>query len=465
MRWVLPGLNRYRMSKRLLFKVGTRLRLWKIIMQRRQKNLVAFTVLFTMGSSWSLAQDHKTEDTPASASSIRQLIEQLGDTSYEVRARASRRICNLGNEAYELLKEAAEKGQAEISLRAKHLLKTLDALMFSGVEVSLAVSSSSVRWHEPMDLTLTLVNRTNLPARVPFELVPPFVAKTKEGRQVGHMLDAAEYLRVSAPDGSEVNIIIDDISEHPDVAHVVEQRVEGGTVTTLAPGEEVRITLHGFNRGWARYPLYEKGGYRIIFDYTPQWTDATLLAEKVGRVVSNEVQVHIAQAAPPSVSRHQIMGTISVSEENGFVVARAHCASDKPIYVNKNFGPRLPFAQIRWEYSTHDRLMDIPASPASMEFDPYLVEKVGVGESVELARISVRQLRDWLTGQQASLDEPGATIRFTYANWCNRAWQIREQFRRTKDQAKSTVSDAVWPRRILSARHASQAISLTETKQ
>ncbi len=435
-------------------------------MQRRQKNLVAFTILLAMGSSWSKAQDNKTEDdAPTNASAIRQLIEQLGNTSYEVRAQASRRICNLGNEAYELLKEAAEKGQAEISLRAKHLLTTLDALMFSGVEVSLAISSSSVRWHEPMDLTLTFVNLTHLPARVPFELVPPLVAKTKEGRQVGNMLDAAEYLRIIAPDGSEVNIIIDDISEYPDVSHVVEQRVEGGTVNTLAPGDQVRITLRGFNRGWARYPLYEKGAYRIIFDYTPQWTDAALLADKVGRVVSNEVQINISQAAPPTVSRHQIMGTISVSLENEFVIARAHCASDKPIYINKNFGPRLPFAQVRWEYSTHDRVINIPVSPDPISFTPNRIEKIGVGESLELARISVHQLRDWLNGYQASLDEPGATIRCTYANWCNRAWQIREQIRRTKDGAKSTFSDVELPRRILSARHASQAISLTETKQ
>ncbi len=432
------------------------------MMPRRQLIFTTGSILIGLTASLSLAQDKKTEDVPAPESAIRQLIDQLGDASFEVRVEATRRICKMGLVASEHLKQAVATGQAEVSLRAKHLLETLDALMFSGVEVTLAVSDSTVRWHESVDITMTFTNRATVPARVPFELGAQSFAKSLEGRQVGDMLDAAEYLRITAPDGSEVNIILDDISEHPDVTNVVEHRVQGGAVSTLAPGEKVALTLRGFNREWARYPLYEKGTYRIVFDYTPQWSDDSLLAEKVGRVVSNEVQVNISEAAPSSVSRHQIMGAFTVSLENEQVVARAHCKSDKPIFINQNFGTRLPLSQARWEFSTTTKAIEIPVSPTFDTFDPNLVKKVGVGESIVIAKISRQSLQDWLVQRNASLDEPGAKVCFTYANWCNRSWQLREQVRSNKDGAKPPIANVALPRRILSARHASKSIALTE---
>ncbi len=430
-------------------------------MRRKQIQFTAGIILLAMTPAWTIAQENKQDDTPAAESAMRQLIDQLGDASFEVRAEATRRICKMGLVASEYLKQAAATGQAEISLRAKHLLKTLDALMFSGVEVSLAVSASTVRWHEPVDIKMTFTNHSPVPARVPFELGSKSLAKSLEGRQVGDMLDAAEYLHITAPDGSDVNIMLDDISEHPDVTNIVEHRVQGGTVSTLAPGEKAELTLRGFNRGWARYPLYEKGAYRISFDYTPQWSDDSLLSEKVGRVVSNDVQINISEAAPLSVSRHQIMGAFSIALENDQFIARAHCRSDKPIFINKNFGLRLPLSQARWEFSTQTKIIEIPVTPAREIFDPNLIEKIDVDESIVVAKISRQALQDWLTQRNASLDEPDAKICFTYANWCNRTWQLREQIRSSKKGTKPQIADVALPRRILSARHASKPLALT----
>ena len=53
---------------------------------------------------------------------IRQLVQQLGDTDYNVRQRAQDDLAKLGFAAFDLLSEAAESEDLEIATRAKYLL-------------------------------------------------------------------------------------------------------------------------------------------------------------------------------------------------------------------------------------------------------------------------------------------------------------------------------------------------------
>ena len=66
-----------------------------------------------------------------------------------------------------MLAAAAGGDDAEAALRARQVLDVLDRLWFAGAEVSLAVSKTRTAWNEPVDLHITVSNRSKYPTRVP----------------------------------------------------------------------------------------------------------------------------------------------------------------------------------------------------------------------------------------------------------------------------------------------------------
>ncbi|HEY3245889.1 MAG TPA: hypothetical protein VGM03_21315, partial [Phycisphaerae bacterium] len=161
---------------------------------------------------------------PADESEIERLIAQLSDASYEKRTEATRRLCAVGPAAIPALRRAAAGDEYETALRARNLLRTFEQVYFSGVEIRLAVSKEQIDWDEPVDLVLTLVNRSSAPARIPFEKPgrreesgdDPAVARGV--REVAELLDIGDFLSVTAPDGEEVELRVDDISSNPFIA-------------------------------------------------------------------------------------------------------------------------------------------------------------------------------------------------------------------------------------------------------
>jgi len=402
------------------------------------------------------------------------LVRALGDPAHEARMFATRRLCAIGMEAHELLQSAADSTDVEAALRAKQLLAVFDRLWFSGADVSLSFSKPIIDWLEPVDLNITMTNRLTYPARVPFDLHPtPLIPSLPRGeagaseaddaRQVADMLDLAEWLKVRAPDGRELDLRVDDIGGDPAVFAVVQSRLAGGPGSGLAAGERITVTARAFNRGWARFPLLDRGEYTVMLDYMPDWTDEVLAAARVGRVSSTPATVTIRDGAPPSISRTGIQTDLIVERDGTFLIARLVNRTDQPVLVNMNFGGAAPFADGRWVYELDQSRRDLPILPkpgASWhDFKPELLVEVGPGQSAELARISFNDLRKKLVNAGADLSGDRWSMHFTYANLCDRQWQTRQGSALLGNENAPPFFQKPLPRRTLSARQGSNRLT------
>src|SRR5262245_40037748 len=87
------------------------------------------------------ANDAAPQKPPTSApaqvdqADIERLISALSDPSYEERTEATRRLCAAGQAAVPALKRAAKGDEYETALRAKNLLRVLDQLFFTGIDI------------------------------------------------------------------------------------------------------------------------------------------------------------------------------------------------------------------------------------------------------------------------------------------------------------------------------------------
>jgi hypothetical protein len=357
-------------------------------------------------------------------------IRDLGHPSYETRSRATRLLCAAGMAAYEPLQAAAAGDDVETALRAKDILSTLDRLMFSGVDVSFGFSEAKASWDTPVELRLTMSNRSRHPARVPFVLDPALRDGMPEvARQVADMLDLAEWLTVRGPDGDDVQLRVDDIAADPAIEQVVAERVDGGPASTIAPGGQAVVVLKNFNRGWARYPLLDAGTYTLVFDYVPAWEDAALAKEQAGRVRAEPVSIEVYRAAPPAVSRHGEEVSVRLVRSGDALVAELTNRFDQPLLLNKNFGPVPPFAQGRWICEIGSDLIAVPASggPARSwaDFDKSLLVEVAPGASEELDRRLLPTLRQRIA--DSSRRRPAACqVHFSYSSLCDGRWQMRQ---------------------------------------
>ena len=423
------------------------------------------------GAAWAESHDSypRAEVTDAQ---IEELIGKLGHPSYETRARATRCLCMIGQRAAPALQRAADSEEFETALRARNLLEVIDSVYFGGCRIHLAADKTRIAWDEPTDLMVTIRNRSAYRARLPLDTCAQRRREfSEQARQVGDMVDLADYLRVTAPDGRQVELRADDLQDDPQVADAVEWRAAGGPVGELPAGGEMVYRLRRFNRGWVRYPLLQRGVYKIVFDYDPQWNDEEFRRAGVGRVTSNVLEVEVTKAAPPIVSTSGGSGrpaVITVERDGARFVARLTNADDLPIWVNLNLGAdQPPFAQLVWTIvaggSREEVRFDLLCPQPSLEaFTRQRFRELAPGESVELGRAPLARLMQ-TPGVQALPADADIELQAVLANQAGVAWQQSASggWPLGNPRAPEALRTAL-PRRMITGRFTSNPVKLTK---
>ncbi len=368
---------------------------------------------------------------PATDQEIASLIRSLGDPAFAARTAATRRLTAIGGPALDRLRTAADDADVEMALRARAILSALDGRMLMGVDVHLAFSAAKVEWDQPVELVVTMTNRSPHPARVPFE-----IDETRrrgmpaDARQVGDLLDLADHLLVRTDAGRRLELTVDDIRADADVEAAVNDRLDGGPTTLIEPGETATLRVAAFNRGWARYRLLDARTYSVRFEYVPEWADDELAAQRIGRVVSNEAELVLTRGAPETVSRRGSEAAIALHRSGGVLIARLTNRADLPTWVNLNFGGSLPFASGAWVYELDDSRHKVPfvsGENASWDgFEATRLVQLAPGATTELATIDLDELRRRLKAAGADLDSPRGSVHFAYTNLCDRQWQAKQ---------------------------------------
>lgn len=424
---------------------------------------LAFIVMLVVGLPLQLGAYGDDGAATAEARSVEQWIEELGHASFAVRTEATRRLCEIGATATALLKQAASSTSAEVSLRVGKILGAFDRQLFAGVSVELALSATSAAWRDPVDLKITFRNHSAFPSRLPVDTDSAARdSLSADARQVGDMLDIADWLTVRDERGRYVELRVDDILSDTAIASAVDRRLKGEPMSSLAAGEEVTILVKSFNRGWARYPLLDEGRYTVQFDYMPEWEDEWLRDRNVGRVTSNSVNFTVAHAAPPTVNRGRIEASLAMHIEAGRVVATVTNNTDQEAVINRHLGPVVPFAQVQWIH-TCDGVQHIVVARAEpsetwMDFDGDLLTPVAPGESIAVATITTKQLREALAEKGADLSCNGARLHVTYKSLGNRQWQVRHGTAELGNEHAPKGLQSLLPRRLLATRLASTPI-------
>lgn len=403
-------------------------------------------------------------DVSAGAEEIGSLIRDLGDPSYNVRTDATRRLCAIGMPAAERLREAAEGDDAERALRARAVLTALERVFFAGTDMTLSFTKGKIAWDEPVDLRLTMHNKSPYPARIPFELDPERrTDSTEDAAQVGAMLDVADWLKVLGPDGGAVDLRVDDIMADKAVSGAVDQRAREIVVSVLAPGESRTLTIPAFNRGWSRYPLLDAGTYSTDFEYTPAWEDEVLAEQRAGRVTSNRASLEVMAGAPPAVARGRREVLLTLEQHGPVLVATLINTADQPMIVNMNLGGAAPYADAQWVYERNQTRYEIPVRDDKVtgwrQFDAAKLIEVGPGQSTELASIRVDLIRESFSTAGADVGKDDWTVHVNYSNLCDRQWQRRQGEALLAEDGLPEILRTQLPRRLLSARHGSNRLT------
>ncbi len=403
-----------------------------------------------------LAQADEPPQQPASApaqvdpAEVERLIGDLSDPSFEKRTEATRRLCAAGQAAVPALKRVAKGDDYESAIRARNLLRVLDQLFFTGLAIELAVSKDEIAWNQPVDLTVTLTNRSAYPSHVPFEAsLQRRKALQPAVRAVADLIDLADFLTVSAPDGEEIELRVDDINANPFVAAIVQARTEGGPTATLEPGEKLVYRVAGFNRAWARYPLLERGAYRIRFAYEPEWDDPQLRDAQVGLVTTEPVAINVREPAPEIVREGRGVPRLSLTREADAIVATLTNTSDLALSVNTNFGSdEPPLANVVWAVLTGEDVIKLPGNvtPRAAEaFSRARLVELEPGQAMELDRVPLERLR---SAQNVVGLEAGAefTVRCVYVNRTDCTWQAVQNNLIGSDRAPEGLREPLPPR-------------------
>ncbi len=389
--------------------------------------------------------DEPALSAPAAPGEVARLIGELSDPSYDRRMFATRRLVAIGREALAPLSEAARGSDLETALRAQRIVRILESILFAGCELTIEFSKPRIRWDEPVDLRVTIENKSRFTATVPFEFeANESGERPSDAMQVALMLDVGEWLLFLRPDGTPPQMRVDDIAADPDVLDVVQERLGTGPTSELAAGRKVTIVAPSFNRGWARFPLLEAGEYTAVFEYSPQWSDEALAGSQVGRLRSNTARLSVVEAAPTAVSRSETFAEVVLiregsprqaegktpQPEGGTLVARLTNRHDLPLVINRNFGPAPPFAQGQWVYDHGEKSIELAlGKPVGLGWEDFRSEElieVASGQSIELDRIALSQLRSSLVSRGADVKDGSWMLRFSYVNLCGRGWQARE---------------------------------------
>ena len=356
------------------------------------------------------------------------LVQQLGDRSFPVRAEASRRLCALGAAARPALEPAARSSDPEIALRARALLEVIDQLLFAGCKLELAVSKPRIRWEEPVNLTLAVSNVSTFPATLPFEPSAPATQPAEaDGAQVAALLDLADLIEITGPEGTPVPLYVDPPAGDPAVEAAVRSRADAEVSGRLEPGRSLRVAAPRFNRGWARYPLLRAGVYRITIVYAPDWDDEEFTRAGIGGVRSNTVEVEVTEGAPAAVTGAGAAPALVLVRDGEEVVARIENRQDLPIVLNLNLaGSGPPAAALRWIVYIGDDWQEVApqSGPAERtEFTRDRLIELPPGGGRELGRAGLAALR----AKARLKDGEPLFVRLVYTNLADRAWQRRQK--------------------------------------
>lgn len=395
-----------------------------------------------------------------SPAEIATLIDQLSHASYATRTDATHRLCEIGPQAEAALRTAASGDNAESALRAKQLLAVLERVLFSGVQVSLKLSKSIVRWDEQIDLRVTMTNHSQYAARIPFvRSESQRLALSPDARQVGDMQDVAEWLQVRDALGQAIELHVDNYSPQSKVAEAINSRIHSPPVELIEPGEKVQINIEAINRGWARYRLLDQGTFRFQIDYEPAWSDEFLRSKRVGRMVSNEITADVTSSAPEAVSRRGVEARLTIQRNDNRLVAKITNQLDRQVGINRNLGHSTPFAKAAWVYTLGEKLYRVPAGATdSPEFSSKEVIAVESGKDVELASITVPELLERLHKVGANVSDTGWKVHFSYSNLLNQAWLSRARSRNAGKDSSPSLRDATLPALMLTTRHVSNQL-------
>ncbi len=396
------------------------------------------------------------------------LIRKLGDSAYAVRVAATRELCRVGPAARKELEFAAESEIAETALRARKILKALDRVYFAGVAVSLSFSAERTPWDQPVDLVVTLVNKSDYPARLPFAYSDVGSdGDHPDAVQVGRMLDLADWLIVRDHKGQDVELRVDDFTADDDVRAAVERRLRAAPTSPLLPGEQVELRLGAFNRGWARYALLERGDYTVAFRYEPEWEDSVLTAESVGRVVAGPVTLTVLSSAPETVSRGGQEASVLLERAgDGFTVFVVN-RYDRAQVVNRNLGQAAPFAQGNWIVQRDERTVELPAVDTPRALDRFLEDhlvSVAPGDRIELIRAPWEELRLRFAAAGAEVGALPWKLRFSYDNYTDRRWQDREVLQNDGGAGMPEALRTRLPANLLTGRYFSNEVTISNPK-
>ena len=350
-----------------------------------------------------------------SVAEIRAAVKQLKHPSPAKRRDAIRQLAAWGPITFPELRKAAQGSDLEAALSARTLLTELQAAIMLGGRVHLEVDKTRVAWDEPFTLTLHAHNPTSAPMRVPWP-DPAKVAATRpaspEAGQVGRMLDAADWLNVTGPDGQTLELRIDSIDGDADIRQAVDVRAGKAPPShTIEPGSHVQLRISEFNRGWSRYPMLAAGTYTIRFEYQPQWEDESWTEAGFGRVTSEPVKVEVTRSAPDDIRTAERPLNLRLKRDGDYVVAEMHNMWDRPLCLNLNFGPdNSRQAQLVWDIAVEGKddarrwQPEADPSAATLKLDRFKI--MAPGRALEIGRAPIAELvrsadgtRDRQTGQ------------------------------------------------------------------
>ncbi len=341
-----------------------------------------------------------SQASPPDDTQVRQMVRQLNHPSPARRTAALRQLAAWGPFAFNELRRAADGPDHEAALSAQALLAELQAAILIGGQVRLEVDRSRIGWDEPFTLTVRVKNPTPVPIRVPWpqSILPATQPVPDDADQVGRILDVADWLTVSDPDGRPTELRFEPIDGDAAVYEAVNVRAGKRPPFSEVPaGGEVDLRVVQFNRGWARYPMLSAGTWHISFAYQPAWKDASWIEAGYGRIQAGPVAVEVTGNAPEAVRHATRSLQLTLVSDDKLIRAEVLSTWDRPLHLNLNYGPDpTRYASVAWEFRRGEgtdwrRWEPEPeSSQSAVRLDR--IRRIDPGKSVEIARLARSEL-------------------------------------------------------------------------
>ena len=374
------------------------------------------------------------------------MVRFLNHPSPSRRRAAIRQLAGWGPVAFPELRRAVKGKNHEAALAARELLDDLEPAILLGALVRLEPSRTRVAWDEPFDLILHVQNPTGGELRVPWP-APTTQPVHREAKQVAAMMDAADFLTVTRENGVPLQLRVDPIEQDAGVYATVNVRAGNTPPSHRVPaGASVRLVIPEFNRGWARYPMFEAQTYAIRFSYQPEWKDATWTRDGFGRVTSEPIQVTVTQTAPKCIRQAHRPVALRLDLEGDRLAIRMESHWDRTQWINANLGSDLRYHAVlewRWDQGifSEKRRLDLGAMDEVPPFDLRQVRALKPGQSITLKQISWPELQEQVDeAMPPNIGMYGLSAR--YVNMLT-APKIRKQIER--DQAGGEVDPVPTP--------------------